>query len=218
MGERTARPRFRGVITTWKRSALASGAVTVLGLAVQSAAPLASASCDGHECDATSTDWGCTHTPSGPSDACCGEGQMVDPDHWATTRQNAAWLAFGSFETIRLHFGAFTGTRAPDVGLSEIDIGPGPPEGPLAPYPDALPPETSSVDAEYDNTTPASGNLGEWTRFGPGRVDVLNATCSPGVVYVVIGFPSIDGSVPPEYTGPCQASSSPRDASHADGD
>jgi hypothetical protein len=187
----------------WRRGAAAGGAVTLLGIALQSVGPLASASCDGHECDPHLADYGCLDANVAPGAACCKEGLMLDPDHWATTLQSADWIPFQSYETLRLHFAAWTGSRVPDIGLSTIDIAPAAPEGPDAPFPPNDPP-----DAPVDNATVASGNLGEFQYVSAGLVEVLNATCSPGIVRVVVGFPSIDagegGAIPAEYRGPCR--------------
>jgi hypothetical protein len=164
--------------------------------------PAASAACDGHECDPHESDWGCAGDDVEPSDECCAQGVMVDSDHWATTLPNADWLNFYSYDTIRLHYSAWTGKRQPDEGLSSIWIAPAAPEGPPAPFPDAYP--ADAADGGVDNTTLASGNLGEFDKLGPGEAWVENATCSPTIVRVVIGFPHLEGGVPPEYIGPCQ--------------
>ena len=183
------------------RGAAASGAVTLLGLALQSAAPMATASCDGHECDPHWVDYGCPAHGKNPPD-CCDQGVMLDDDHWATTLESADWLPYQSYEYLRLHTGAWTGDRMPDEGLSGIWISGGNSGDPDAPLPLVDP-----TDAPVGATTMATGNLGEFVKVAPGMVEVLNATCSPQRVRVVVGFPKIEGGVvPPELTGPCRRS------------
>jgi hypothetical protein len=186
-------------VRSFTRGAAASTAVTLLGLGLQSAAPLASASCDGQECDPHWVDYGCVESNVSPSDACCAQGHMQDKDHWETTLQSADWLPFQSNEFLRLHIGAWTGTRQPDQFDSAILIAPAAPEGPDAPFPDVDP-----TDAPVDNATLATGNLGEFDKLAPGMVVVQHATCSASLVRVIVGFPSIEGGVPEEYIGPCQ--------------
>lgn len=181
------------------RGAVASGAVTMFGVALGTVAPVASSACDGHECDKHLADWGCLASTVAPSDACCEQGHMLDENHWESTLQNADWLPFQSYEMLSLHYGAFTGAREPDQALSFIFIAPAPPEGPDAPFPDAPLPEGG-----FDPTTLASGNDGEWDHMGPRDAVVENATCAATVVRVVIGFPEIEGGVPPGFIGPCQ--------------
>jgi hypothetical protein len=189
-------------VRRFARGAAASGVVTMLGVALQTAGPLASASCDGQECNPHfGVEYGCALPEAGHSTTCCDQSNahMLDPNHWETTAQNATWLHFESFETLKLHFGAWTGTRVPDISLSSVYIGVDPAAGPDAPYPDS-----DTPDAAVDNTTLATGNLAEWPYVGAGLVEVENATCSPATVRVVIGFPEVDGGViAPEYKGPC---------------
>jgi hypothetical protein len=201
-------------VRSWTRGAAASGAVSLLGVALQAAAPMASASCYGDECDQNSADYGCIDPNVAPSDVCCEQGYMPDENTWASTPQNALWLPFNASETLRLHIGAWTGSRLPEQGFSSIWIAPAPPQGPNAPFPDADP-----ADAPVDITTLASGSLGEWPLVSPGLVEVENGTCAPMLVRVVIGFPPVDGGVPPEYIGPCQrhANAASQNASRADG-
>ena len=194
------------------RGAAASGAVALLGLALQSAGPLASASCDGHECDPHWVDYGCPANGANPPD-CCDQGVMLDDDHWATTLESVDWLPFQSYEHLRLHIGAWTGSRMPDEGLSGIWISPGNSGDPDAPLPLMDP-----TDAPVGATTLATGNLGEFEKVVPGLVEVLNATCSPQRVRVVIGFPSPEGGVvTQDMKGPCRHTTSTMDAAHGGG-
>jgi hypothetical protein len=176
----------------------------MLGLALQSAAPLATASCDGHECDPHWVDYGCPESNVAPSEACCDQGCMIDDDTWASTPQNAGWLPFLSYEQLRLHLGAWVkGRGVPEQGFSSILIAPAAP--PDAPFPDADP-----TDATVDETTVASGNLGEFVKIGSDLVIVENATCSAQLVRVIIGFPKVEGGVTSAMKGPCQKSAKAR--------
>ena len=129
----------------------------MLGVALQSAAPLASASCDGHECDSSVVQRGC-FGESPDYATCCDDGWMMDANHWMTTKWNANWVPFGPFETLQMNSSAWVGTRAPVINLSTILIAPAPPEGPDAPYPDVVPSAYEGVEGGYDLVTLASGN------------------------------------------------------------
>jgi hypothetical protein len=196
-GEAGFHPRRE--VTIWRR-VFAGGAVTAMGLALWSAAPLATAACEDHACDTHTSVRGCASADVDPSDPCCEQGFMLDENNWESTLPNADWLPFNTYETITFDIAAWTGKREPNIGLSKIIIAPAPPEGPAAPYPDVY----QETDGPLDVTTLGSGNEAEWGVFGPGQVSVMNATCSPTLVYVVISFPEIEGGVPSEFIGPCQ--------------
>lgn len=195
------------------KGAIAGGALTGLGVALSSAPMLASASCDGHECDSSSASYGCTSAAEAMADPSCCKGDMPDPYTWESTPvspngADAGWLDFPAFRTWSLYTAGWTGTRTPDIPLAWIA-----PESPADPYP-----VNNSPEAPASVTTLASGNQALWPWIGPGLTQVENGTCSPEVVRVVLHFAEADGGLTDEMLGPCWKMTHPDDAGAASAD
>lgn len=194
------------------KGAIAGGALTALGVALSSAPMLASASCDGHECDPSVMDWGCPSTDGGTDDSLCTQGEMIeDGTVWESTPLlNADWLDFEGFRTLRLHTACWTGNRVP-VDAPTIELAFFPSNGTSNPFPANDPP-----DAPVSAESPGSGNPGEALYLGAGLVEVKNGTCASYLARVTIPFgPRPDGG--PDMTGPCVKKKQDKGASHADG-
>ena len=195
------------------KGAIAGGACTILGVALSSAPMLASAACDGHECDPSTMDWGCPSADGGTDDLLCTEGEMIEEGTvWESMPVSADWLDFEGSRTWRLHTACWTGTRVP--GFPQIEVAFFPSDGTRNPFPANDPP-----DAPVSFATMASGNLGEVGYVDAGLVEVQNATCSPYLARVQIPFSSLpDGGLTPEMMGPCMKKhATDRDASPPDG-
>jgi hypothetical protein len=184
--------------------AVVGGAVSasLVGLALFPLA--AAASCDGHECDASVAYYGCDGTPAGASATCC-PGLMLDDTHWASSPQeDANWLPFPANGTLVFYLSGWT-NAPPDTAFSTVQIASA--QGSSDPDPVG----DSPIDASSFWTN-GSGSLSEWVATGtdPSYVGVTNATCSPWVARVVIGFDSpLDGG--PLARGPCWKAQLARD-------
>jgi hypothetical protein len=167
--------------------------MAILFATLPSVPALVTTSCEGHECDATSYEYGCASS----EDAACCAGCMIDENTWATTPEDANWLNFPASGTIRLPLNGWIGNRVLDPSQVEIMIAPAPPQGPTDPLPaDASPDAPASIEAV------ATGDLGEYSFVGQDEVDVMNGTCSAAVARITVGFISqADGGV--VELGPC---------------
>jgi hypothetical protein len=149
----------------------------------------ATASCQGHECDAQFSSWGCESADVDPTAACCKQGRMQPTSTgwvWQTTAfTKADWVSFPASGTVHLYTRAWT-DAVPDIGGSTIWIASG--QGPADPFPDDDP---SDAPASY--AAPVGGSLGEVTTVHEGSVDIYNATCAPEWVFVQIAFDLPEG-------------------------
>jgi hypothetical protein len=192
------------------KGAIAGAALTVLGVALSSAPMLATASCDGHECDPSVMDWGCPSADGGTDDSLCTQGEMIQNGTvWESTPISANWLDFEGFRTFRLHTECWTGNRVPeDLPTAEIAFFPS--DGTLNPFPANDPP-----DAPVSAATTGSGNDYAVSHWGAGLVEVENSTCAAYLVRVTIPFgPAPDGGPTP----PCvKKQAGGKATSHPDG-
>lgn len=193
------------------KGAIAGGALTVLGAALSSAPMLATASCEGQECDPSWADYGCASADVDPENSCCMQGDMIDDDTWESTPQSADWLEWPGFRTWRLHIAGWTGNRVPvDEKIEAAFV---PSDGTSNPFPADDPP-----DAPVSAATSASGNYGEVSYAAAGLVEVKNDTCAPYLVRVLVSFsPPPDGGLTPAMMGPCMKMKNGKGASPLDG-
>ena len=155
----------------------------------------ATASCENHECDPNTTDYGCPSADVDPSARCCAQGEIVMTTAglvWESTPVKAKWLPFNPSGTINVYTAGWT-DALPDPNLSSIEIASG--EGPADPFPDA-----DSPDAPVSISASAGGSLGEYTIVTSQGVHIYNSTCSPEYVRVTLGFDIPDGGL---THGPC---------------
>jgi hypothetical protein len=184
----------------WSRRATAGGAVSLFLAAMRSMPIAATASCDGHECDPSTTDYGCDSAECCTKARNAGMGMIQGPGggwYWQSSPTQAAdWLAFPAMGTVNLRLAGWTDAM-PDPAFSCILIAPAPPQGAQAPDP-----KGDSIDAAVSDFTCASGILGQYLDISSGLVQVENATCSPWIARFVIGFDAPDGggALP---KGPC---------------
>jgi hypothetical protein len=188
---------------TWVRrftwSAIAGGAVTLVGAGLSSAPMLATTSCDGQECNPSpAIDWGCP--PGVPAATCCSHGYMngntwlsSPPSELASSPDAADWLPYNANSRIRLYLAAWTPNGIPEPTSSSISISLNP--GPQNPDPKDDPP-----DAPVGIWTTGSGNEAEWDNMAPGYAEVVNGTCSPWYVRISVVFDVPDGGL---IKGPC---------------
>ncbi len=184
------------------KGVIAGGGVAVLGVALSSAPMLANASCDAHECDPSSADWGCPSGDGSPDDSLCTQGEMTDDGNtWESTPLSADWLDYPGSRTWRLHTACWTGNRVPTDWKIEVAFPPS--DGTSNPFPANDPP-----DAPVSEATEATGNLGELVHSGAGLLEVENATCSSLLARVFIYYaPVPDGGLTSDMMGPCMKKS-----------
>jgi hypothetical protein len=187
------------------RRAVAGSAVAAFVATLPAVPLLATASCDGHECDPNVSKWGYPTCEGVDLATCCSEGCMLDEDDWVSTPTAANWLNFPANGTIKLYLGAWTGKRVPDTTSSVIDILSRP--GPEDPLPDGDSPDNAVTD-----WAAAAGSAGVFLNQssdgGYGFVEVANLTCSPTYARIRIHLdppaaPPDGGPVTDDMMGPC---------------
>jgi hypothetical protein len=176
--------------------------------ALPSVTVLATASCDGHECDFNSSDYGrdtCLESDAGDAGiaVCCAEsGCMQDINTWLSTEQRGVdWINFPANGAVRLHLGAWTGNRVPQLLGSTIEIASG--QGPSDPFPGGDMPDNP---ASYAAPAPGSSGVFSYLSDGttPTLVEVQNLTCSPNYALIAIQLEPIpDGGAVDDIMGPC---------------
>jgi hypothetical protein len=192
-------------VARWFRRTVTAGAVAAFCAALPSVSVLATASCDGHECDFNWSDYGNDTCPESDAGiACCAQsGCMLDMNTWVTTPQQPGvdWINFPANGAVRLHLGAWTGKRVPELIGSTIYIATG--QGPADPFPDG-----DSPDNPASYAAPAPGSSGVFTYLSDGTtptlVEVENLTCSPNYARIAIQLEPLPdgGAVPDGGTAP----------------
>jgi hypothetical protein len=192
-------------VARWLRRTVTAGALAALCAALPSVSVLATASCDGHECDFNWSEYGhdtCEGSPAEIAACCTQSGCMLDINTWVSTpQQGVDWINFPANGAVRLRLGAWTGNRVPDLIGSTIYIAPG--QGPQDPFPNGDPP-----DSTVSYAAPAPGSLGVFLYVSDGTtptvVEVQNQTCAPNYALIAIHLdPLPDGGAVDDVMGPC---------------
>jgi hypothetical protein len=217
----SAPPRFW--VARWLRRTVTAGAVAAFCAALPSVSVLATASCDGHECDFNWSDYGndtCQESEAGMATCCAQSGCMLDINTWMSTEPTGVdWINFPANGALRLRLGAWTGNRVPELVGSIIELAPG--QGPADPFPGGDMPDNPASYA-----APAPGSSGVFSYFSDGTtptfVEAQNLTCSPNYALIAIrldplpdggavldggsvpdGGATLDGGAVNDLMGPC---------------
>ena len=147
-----------------KRSALSWSVVGVLGVVF---APVTTSGCFTHNCDASLYDYY--------------GGRMLPDNTYETNAVDEPWLDFPGNVTIRVHYPRDVG----DAAWSII------PMGWVGPSQDANMDQDANLDPNR-TTTPASGQLAEFSSFSSQGFSVLNATCAHYYARFTVHFDTLD--------------------------